>query len=261
MKQYILSIALVLITGLSIAGTGTNENGSTVPGTIMPEAKITSGGEGNHASTITPFDTVFFDLSHIIYSAGHVEFPISILTDDTIFALDFSFKFNHADVVFDTIINLTSYLQIFAYYNTADSTVRLTSNSLQGYGNDTPLVSVHFDLLSSILHDTDLYALSGFLNGDACTVSIRSYGPNAVNENDKPVYDIFPVPASENLNIRVNNNADVYLIDIEGRELLYTSARANETAVFNTRELANGIYFVRIVSSNEVSTRKVVVRN
>jgi hypothetical protein len=120
-------------------------------------------------ATVDAMDSVIFDLSKTIISGSSVSFPVSIFSDDTINALDFSFKYNQTTLTYDSIHNLTAYIQPLAYYSTVDSTVRFTSYSVQSYSNAVSLVTVHFTMLGTQLNDTDLYTVNTYLNGNHCS--------------------------------------------------------------------------------------------
>ena len=140
----------------------------------VPESSVTANQTLNYAKTasIDLLDTVVFDVSNAIKIGNVISFPISILSDDTVNALDFSFKYNQTNLTYDSITDLTTYLQALAFYNPNDSTVRFTSNSFQRYVNNTPLVMLHFTLLTSQFITSDINTIKGYLNGNVC--SIRS---------------------------------------------------------------------------------------
>ncbi|MFM8916278.1 MAG: cohesin domain-containing protein, partial [Bacteroidota bacterium] len=121
--------------------------------------------------TIDQFDTIFFDLSAASVVGSTVEFPVYYKSDDQVVALDFNFKYNHNKLDYDTIVKLANYLDVLSFYNTNDSTVRLTSytNTLF-YPNDSVLFKVKFTVLQpGPLCNGDIFAVNSLLNGDICT--------------------------------------------------------------------------------------------
>ena len=147
--------------------------------------KIFSQSTSQRAQTINALDTVVFDLSQSVITGNNVWFPVSILSDDTIYALDFSLKYNQNNLAYDSIINLTNYLQPFSYYNSNDSTWRFTSNSLQQITNDTPLVSVSFNLIGGLLTNSDLYTIKAYLNGTQCSIKLNNVSFIGIDEIEK----------------------------------------------------------------------------
>lgn len=216
----------------------------------------------NNTYTIDPGDSVVFDISQAVFINNYVEIPVSIISNDAINALDFSFKYNQSNLQFDSIINHTSYVQPFSYYNSTDSTVRFTSYSFQSYSNDTTLISIRFLMVSGNITAADLYALNTFLNGDHCSVKIINpiiTTGIAYNQLDKFVR-IFPNPVSEVLRIEVPEHAIAQLYDKWGAlVLLQTDLNANEEKQFNIRGIANGLYFLKIVSDHFTITKRVLI--
>src|SRR4051794_4731655 len=117
MKRNLLSIVLVFMAGF-----------------VMAQTKS--------SLVINQYDTVVFNVLQAVYQGGYVEFPVFFRSDDTINALDFSFKFNTACFTYDTVIKLASYLTVNANYDSGLSRLIFTSYSLQRITNDTPLVKI-----------------------------------------------------------------------------------------------------------------------
>src|ERR1051325_11191868 len=97
-----LVILIVLTCSLVKAGNHNNEAASARTGAI----------NGN--------DTVYFDLSKAVTNGDFVQFPVYISSVDTVYTLDFSFKFNHNNLLYDSIINQTIQLKVDSHYNPAD---------------------------------------------------------------------------------------------------------------------------------------------
>ena len=104
--------------------------------------------------SIDSADSVFFSMNNAIYNGTHVSFPIYFNSDDLIYSFDYSFKFNHNRVAFDTITMEPAGqpLLAFFHYNTNDSTVRFTSSNLVAIANATP---IHENTLAMNVFDTD----------------------------------------------------------------------------------------------------------
>lgn len=103
---------------------------------------------------------------------------MSIISDDIINALDFSFKYNQSKFSWDTIEQLPGYkLQTTAFFNNADQTVRFTSNSFQNYTLSGPVVNIWFDVLSGQFTKDDIQIVAVYLNGEPCSFKIISQKP------------------------------------------------------------------------------------
>ncbi len=122
---------------------------------------------------INEFDTVYFDLSQSNISNGYIDIPVYIIAYDTINSLDFAFKYNHANLEYVTIKNLTSYLQGVLYsYNNTDSNIRFTSYSFKNYNSYVSLVLIRFRMLSDKVLHSDLNSMVAYLNGERVVVKI-----------------------------------------------------------------------------------------
>jgi gliding motility-associated-like protein len=118
-------------------------------------------------------DTVYFDLSNAVIANGFIDIPVFIIVFDTIHSLDFSLKYNHSSLLYDSIVEHVSYMSgVNSYENPSDSTLRFTSYSFTDYESMIPLVSVRFKLLSSLIINSDLYSLIAYLNGEPVPVKV-----------------------------------------------------------------------------------------
>ncbi len=219
-------------------------------------------------TNIDQLDTVVFDLSQAFVVNGFVEFPVSFKTDDVIYALDFSLKYNQNKYSFDTIIDMTTYLLDNSFYNPFDSTIRFTSSSLTPIPNLTQLVKIRFDTITtSLMCFGDIYTLKGYLNGDQCSVKLVDCNVLSVTENSftPGSISVFPVPAKEAVHIRISEliyNAVVSLIDLSGRimeEQNHSVVHEGSVLSFETGNLSEGIYLVNVKSGKNSFTGKLVI--
>lgn len=116
-----------------------------------------------------------------------------------------------------------------------------------------------------------------FCDGDAASIrsrQLRYYMKDSVewgtpfdltlsvseNENGN-LFEIFPNPASENLNITTVENLrsnNLVIFDVRGREVLSRKLISAESQL-DISGLQSGVYFVQLTVSGNVSTRKLVV--
>ncbi|WP_370089831.1 S8 family serine peptidase [Ekhidna sp.] len=81
-----------------------------------------------------------------------------------------------------------------------------------------------------------------------------------LNEDDEE-FLIYPNPFIDNLMLNLTEQrAEVRLFDTSGREYLTNLRRYNGKVLLNGSELASGVYFVRIVSGDNVKSIKVIKR-
>ena len=217
--------------------------------------------------SIDSADSVFFSMNNAIYNGTHVSFPIYFNSDDLIYSFDYSFKFNHNRIVFDTISMEPAGMPLLAFfhYNTNDSTVRFTSSNLVSIANAAPIALIHFDFVGGttpLLDSTDLYNLKSYLNGDASSEVIIP--PTTVGLNDDLAaawgLSLFPVPVSSQLNIKINRDANLEILSLDGK-LVMSNVNLSFQGIntLNLQELQNGIYLIRVVSEGKLFSKKIVI--
>lgn len=212
---------------------------------------------------VNTLDTLMFDISQAVTTGSYVEVPVSFLSDDSIVALDFSFKYNQVNFTCDSIIDLTTYLQELWYYNTNDSIMRFTSYSLQNIPNNTAVVMVRFNTLSGQLCGSDMNTVKGYLNGDACSIKVVNCIPNGLLEVDAShLISIYPNPANWKLYIETQEEkVSVSLIDVSGRQVIPSfNAETLKKIEINTASLSDGVYFLQTNRSNGLTkTEKIII--
>ena len=93
---------------------------------------------------------------------------------------------------------------------------------------------------------------------------IASLQATAVNELNKVAIDIFPVPASEIIRVRMPNgsleNSVVTILNAAGEEMMsrQISETVSETQ-FDVSNLPAGVYFLRFISDHQLFTRKICI--
>jgi hypothetical protein len=250
MKKIILLNIAFVIWGLGIS---------------MASENIVSIKSENKVSLIDASDTVVFDLSNATLTGNSWSFPVLILSDDTVNALDFSFKYNHSKLSYDSISDLTNYIQPLAFYNPNDSTVRFTSNSFQRYSNNTALVKIHFTLLSGQLDSTDLYSIKVYLNGNVCSLYQNSLISTSVETVQDKVrsFSVFPNPAKDDFfvtNLFPQAHSTLHITNEQG-QLIYKAEVVEKTMHINTRMIAlsGGLYTIHLSSGKQQFTQKIVI--
>ncbi len=217
--------------------------------------------------SIDSADSVFFSMNNAVYNGTHVSFPIYFNSDDLIYSFDYSFKYNHNRIVFDTISMEPAGqpLLAFFHYNTNDSTVRFTSSNLVSIANGVPIAMIHFDFVGGttpMLDSTDLYNLKSYLNGDPTSEVIIP--PTTVGLNDNLAAEwgltLFPVPASSELNVKINRNANLEVLSLDGKLVMSNvNLSFQRINTLDLQDLQNGIYLVRVISEGSVFSKKIVI--
>lgn len=241
-------------------------NGAKFTGVMLGDVNgsyrnIAADGVLKHYTTT---DKVVFDLNNAVMNNGSIEIPVSIVSNNVINSLDFAMQFNQSNLTYNSIVNHAFYTQALDNFNTADNTLRFTSNSLQNYDITQPIVSVRFATSASQITDADLSSMEGYLNGEKVNVEVlgsasAATGVAAVN-SDNYMVNIYPNPAKETINIIASQNATVQLMDVEGKQVIYqTVVTGGQKQEIDTQAIANGVYIMKVANDKFVSIKKVVI--
>jgi hypothetical protein len=222
---------------------------------------------GNYATT-TPnsqfrtsaTDKVVFDLAKATVADGYATIPVEVVSSQKVNALDFAMQFNQESMKFNSIVDHTNYLQSLAHFNTDDNTLRFTSNSLQNYDLASQLVSVRFALNAASVSAADLKSLAGYINGDRVSVEVKD--ARLGSDVAGAMINVYPNPANGILNVEVSENANLVLMDMNGRQVVVaTNVIANQTMQISTSGIADGVYMLQISNDQFTSVKKVVIKN
>jgi len=106
-------------------------------------------------------------------------------------------------------------------------------------------------LLAEIIVDS----LDNIINGVSFQTSVPSY----INESNQDIFNIYPIPATYNLNIEANSTdlATYKMHDINGNLILENTFTKNTEVDLNN--IAKGSYFLNISTGKESITKKIIV--
>jgi hypothetical protein len=217
---------------------------------------------GNFATNATggPFrlsddQKVIFDLSKAVISQGYVDVPVVVISNADVNSLDFSAKFNENTLQFAGIVQHNTSLEILSNMNTADRELRFTSYSLQNYDLNTAPVSVRFNTAAEIT-ESDLTSVVAYLNGEQVTAEV--IGSRIAGE--EVMVNVFPNPANDMVNVISSENANIQIVDANGRVVLaLNNMNAYQKYSFNTQDLASGIYLMKVFGQSNVTVKKIVI--
>jgi hypothetical protein len=98
-------------------------------------------------------------------------------------------------------------------------------------------------------------------NGSPATIEFRGVTDYAsINKQDNTtLFEIYPNPTNNVLNVNLNNykNAQIQVIDITGKILFTTNTTQTVNSV-DVSELTKGVYFIKITSNNQTTTKQFV---
>lgn len=207
-------------------------------------------------------DTVFIDISQANSVGNIVEIPVYFRSDDIINSVDFEFKYDHQKLVYDTILFMAPYIEGLSFYNTNDSTVRLTSYSFtQPYANDSIIYKIRFQLLFPFqICAGDLFDFEALLNGDGCSASMTDCLTGLYEILAGGSLSIFPNPASDQITVFAPDAVELAIADLSGRLVLRKRLSTSGPTNLNTSQLESGMYNLIIYSAKGTQTETLIIR-
>lgn len=98
--------------------------------------------------------------------------------------------------------------------------------------------------------------------------NVASVSMVSVAENKAVGFNVYPVPASDRINIQLGENAkdktDVVITDLTGR-IIYTNqfdgSFTGQVLTINSSDFAEGLYLLNVFSANSKSTSKIMIKH
>jgi len=228
-------------------------------GVMAQENKSNSTPGQMDVQTIDALDTVIFDCSQLTGASGPIQIPVSIKSDDLVYAVDFSLKYDHAALQYDTTINVTTYLSGLSNYFAIDSTIRFTSSTFTPCTNDTTLALIKFILLAPSFNNGSIFTLKGYLNGTLCSVKYIPPSPVGLTENITENFSVYPNPASDVAIINFKNAKTLSVVNLLGQTIYSENTEGLSSNMLNVSEYANGVYFIKVDTNKGSGIQKVIV--
>ncbi|MEO8150329.1 MAG: T9SS type A sorting domain-containing protein [Bacteroidia bacterium] len=95
------------------------------------------------------------------------------------------------------------------------------------------------------------------------TVQTPVVNPNGIqNQTRNNLFDIYPNPATETINIatpETNKKCDIIITSITGKIVYESTTHSTPKTSISTRAIAPGVYFLQIQTENHIETKKLVV--
>ena len=223
---------------------------------------INSVDAQNLKSSQSATGSVKFDLGNSISTNNIIDIPVSITSVDSVTSFDFEMKFDELKLKFDSILNKTTYLDDFSFFNTSDRTLRFTTTTLhnENIEKNKTLLFVRFDKLGSSIDTVDFNSVKAYINGNPANIVLTKLITTGIDcKNAISDINIYPNPTSDILNVIVLEKATIQLIDINGNVIIEREANANQNQIINIANLANGIYLIRVFTDKLVTNKKMII--
>lgn len=208
------------------------------------------------------YDTLVYDLANALKNGSSINFPIFTRSSNTIYSVDFAIKFKQPNITFDTLISLEPSINYLYYFNPNDSTLRLTSYSLNPIISQTKLFNVIVSSMNNELCLSDFQNSEVYLNGDVAANHITDCIINTAfpefNETTSSI-KLFPNPANNYFILENGNFSRIDITDTHGK-LVFTkfqSITQNPTTIY-VDMLSQGTYFVKLYHANSISVHKLL---
>ena len=107
---------------------------------------------------------------------------------------------------------------------------------------------------------------SGCSNSAIDTIDV-TYCTGLLSLNNPMMVDLYPNPSNGNFELVITNAAagdfNIDVVDMDGRkivEAMHETAQAQYMKRFDLSALAKGVYFVRVITSNEIIIKRIVLQ-
>ena len=211
---------------------------------------------GNYATAsvsdaIRTENLVVFDAANAVVSGSFIDVPVRIKSTSDVYALDFSIE-TGSSISFHSVINNGHNMEMLV--NKTGDIVRFTSFSLQHYNTSGDIVYLRFngkqsDVASIAVNET-------YVNGD------RSGSVVTGQQNTSSLeVNVYPNPSTETINVLASEDFIYELMDISGRVILSGSlTKAFDAVQISTNGISNGVYNLKVISSNSAKIVRVSVK-
>lgn len=209
-------------------------------------------------------DSVYLKMSEAVLNENMITIPVYIESDDDINALDFSMIFDTEKLAYQSIVDHTGHIQYTDFFNPNDATLRFTSNSFTLYAINKKIISIRFKVTPPCIETKDILSMISYLNGDLCSSKLPEAtvcAPSSIEELDTQV-DIYPNPASREVNIYTAIDAELTMFTIDGSPVFSEAKlQENETNSIIIANYPSGLYFLRIQSGQKYTFRKLIIQH
>jgi len=103
--------------------------------------------------------------------------------------------------------------------------------------------------------------LSGFTGSESIFITSVQDQNSFLNNS----FVLFPNPANNSIHININTSwwqdqAEIIIVDVLGKEVEHFQTALNNFSI-NSKDLANGLYYLTLKTKNSISSQKLVIQH
>ncbi|MBQ9312801.1 MAG: choice-of-anchor J domain-containing protein [Bacteroidales bacterium] len=150
-------------------------------------------------------------------------------------------------------------------YQGCDSTIHLVLNVYPTYST-TNYDTIYVDNIPTTYNDTTSQTLSSQYGCDSTVITINTYVPNSslLQTENEDALSVYPIPANDFVTVKMDNiksKEQITISDVQGKIILTKNlSEADDTITLNIHNLASGVYYLHLKTSDALYTRKLLIK-
>lgn len=202
---------------------------------------------------------IVFDLSQAVKNGGDISIPVSLNTTEVVNSFDFDVVLNDLKASVKSVDSQNGVNLSWNYIST-DKMLSVASFSLNAIPTQNTASLTMTITGVDALNSADFNSTLAKINGRTAQLKVidatTGLAPG-VNNNSILVY---PNPTSDVLNIEVSSDSKVQMMDLNGKLIGgVRNINANEKQVIDVKNLASGVYMMKIYNDKFVKVQRVVI--
>ena len=138
-------------------------------------------------------DKIVLDLTSAVVNGEFIDVPVTFVSNNGINALDLALQLSEG--ISYEVVNAASDVEAMGNFNENNSTVFVTSNSMNTLAN-APL-TLRFSSANGEMNASDIQSAAGYLNGETAPVEVKGNLSVSDVEASATVVSVYPNPAGE----------------------------------------------------------------
>jgi hypothetical protein len=216
---------------------------------VVKSAETASGSE------------IIFDLNQAVIENGNIVIPVTLNSSEAVHNFDFDVKLNDLKVAVKSVDGFGQGMNLSWNYITDEKTLSVAAfNPLYNISTDYSAALTMTVSGTEALTAADFNATLALINGAKASLKVIESTLGLAGNTKENMISIYPNPSSDVLNVTVASKAKVQILDLNGKSIgAVKNVNANEKQVIDVKNLAAGVYMVKIYNDKFVKTQRVVI--